>query len=1298
MKVFYSLTLTVFLNFLVNAQKISLEWQGSTTTDYGVYKNSVPFFKNAGYNHIGNTITITVNQDAGTALSVKNMVWQQVSKADVYSLDPGLFPENERFSTDLIYDADTNKYKQRVTAETFKRSNGQIFRLSSFEIVPEESNAALGNRLAEPAPGTSENPLKEGTFYKIKVDKSGIFKITSKFLRDNGINPGSINPKNFRIYGNGGLMLPEDNRLEVVKNFQRNVNINYPALQENAIQVVGEEDGRWDENDYALFYAQGPNGFNVYGPNGNRRKETRSEPSGNFTNIYDDYAYYFITFDKGAGKRIAAQDSPLPAQLITRYDAYQYINEDKINLLRIGRLWLGDQISATKTITFSTSSPINAGDKPIFRARVAAYQASGNKMNFSVNGAASSQTASASNYSLLSFSGQLENASGNQFNFTFSPDISTNPNGKFFLDYAEIQYKENLEFNGGQLPFRYYAAAEGKGTLYGFSIARAQDIEQVWDVSDITNAKRKVNKAAGSTFDFGYSADSKFFNNEFIAFKNSAAFAPTFVGKVENQDLSSKVLNYVIITTPQLIPQAERLAKYHRDTENFSAEVVDINKIYNEFSSGGKDITAIRNFTSRLKKNGDLKYVFILGDTSYDFKGKIDKNSDIIPAFQSEDSSDYASSFVTDDYYGMTGEQANLVNYTIPDIPVGRLPAANGAEAKLLIDKTLAYYNALPNQSTPFGDWKMNLDIVVDDDLPSYNPPSGTPFHTTVENAIKEVFENTADKPEYHIRKLYLDAFPAVNTAAGQQYPAVNQKISTDLNNSLMVMYFGHGGVNGWAQERVLTADDIRNFNNYNSLYSRFPLVSTITCEFALWDDPQTFSAGEQVMKHSSGGAAAMLTSSRALPIIYGEEFVPILLKQLFQLENGDFKTLGDAFLAAKKLYAGNQTNHFRTNLLGDPAMKLTRPKNRIVLDALPQQLRGLDFVKIGGKITKTDGTTDTSFNGKATVVVYDKKTTKNTLNNDKDLLPVLTYQEEGSPIVKASTTVTNGVFLAEFYVPKDINFDAGQGRILAYADNRQYDAVANQKITVGGVNPDGINDSKAPGINLYMNNTNFADGGVTNQNPTLLACLTDESGINSTGSGIGHDITVVLDGEVINTKVLNDFYSAGEGNGCISTNLKDYQKGSVMYPLRNLSPGQHQLVFKVWDINNNSSTATLNFVVKQDGDEKLTINRLLNWPNPFTNKTYIQFEHNCTGVLEVNTQIYTITGRLVRNLTNTVGTESHLQGFRIPKNAIEWDGTDDYGDTVAKGTYIYKVTARGAESGKCSGTATAVEKMVLLK
>ena len=1320
MKFKFYIVIFCFLSVLGLAQKIVLNWDGVKEIDRGESgKSSYPFFSN--YSHLteNNTVFASLNVKTNNQIDIDQLQWQELSSKDKGDLSINYVSESPKINVAYFFNASENAQSANIIIETLKKENSKIYKLVSFNITPTNKKPSDRDNKGDLKYGSSENPLKSGTFYKIKVDKSGVFKITRQFLQQNGINPNSVNPKNLRIYGNGGLALPEYNK-----------DGRYNALQEDAIQVVGEDDGVWNDGDYALFYAQGPNGYNLYNTNngkGFKRKEHRDDASNNFINIYEDNSYYFLNFDTGPGKRISTVDNTLPTTLITRYDDYQYINEEKFNLIKLGRIWVGDVISGSREITFTTRTPMRTGDPILFRTQAVGYHAQSAKLKLDINGTSFEQSVRSdakNNFEGLRYSGTLTNQTGNSIKLTYTPNTGANPNGIFYFDYAEVQYKQDLSYNDAQMNFRDFGIVEGSNSLYGFSVTNASGIEQIWDVSDVTNPKKITNKnSQNSTFNFGYLASSTNFNNEFTAFKNSAAFEPGFVGRIDNQDLSALTnVDYLIITQPAYISQAERLASYHRS--KFNVQIVDVNKIYNEFSSGGKDITAIRDFVTRLNTSSHpLKYVLLIGDTSYDFKNRIANNTDVIPSYQSEISSDVENSFVSDDYFVLTSEQNvssnSLVNIYqfAPDLPIGRLPADNVQEAKVMIDKTLAYYNALPGQSNPFGEWRMKMDFVADDDYELANVPEGIPgpFHYLVDYAINQNFTAT-NKPEYNIKKLYLDAFTAVTSAGGQRYPQINQAITNDVGNSLFLFYFGHGGINGWAQERVLTSTEVQGFNNFSSVYSRFPLVSTITCEFTLWDEPSTNSVGEQMIKHTTGGAATLITSSRAITVNYGKKFTSIFIKKLFELNptTDDFSTIGDAHLAAKKEFYNTQgygadINTLRVNFLGDPAMKLNRPKRLLTIDNInqpdPDKIRALDFITIKGRVLKADGNVDNTFNGRVVINIFDKKVNKETLNNDKDsnLLPVMKFTEEPSAIVKASGQVENGNYTVKFYVPKDINYEVGTGRVLAYAENfldakvNAYDVFSNQVQKIGGINPDGINDSEAPSVNLYMNNINFANGGITDQNPMLLACVKDNMGINSTGAGIGHDITFILDGNVVNTTSINDYFTSGDSNGC-SSNLEDYQKGSVTYPLKSLSPGEHQLTFKVWDINNNSTTSTLNFVVKDETDQKLVVNRLLNWPNPFTNKTYVQFEHNCDDILDVNVQIYTITGKIVRTLSTTVANEKFLQGFRTPRQAIEWDGKDDFGDTVAKGTYIFKIFARSQNQEKCSGSATAVEKMVLLK
>ena len=329
---------------------------------------------------------------------------------------------------------------------------------------------------------------------------------------------------------------------------------------------------------------------------------------------------------------------------------------------------------------------------------------------------------------------------------------------------------------------------------------------------------------------------------------------------------------------------------------------------------------------------------------------------------------------------------------------------------------------------------------------------------------------------------------------------------------------------------------------------------------------------------------------------------------------------------------------------------------------------------------------------------MYEKPETKTILSQSD--WAGKTFETENKTIYKGIGKVEKGEFTIQFYVPKDINYELGNRKIKFYAWDEKdgKDASTLKTITIEGINEEGLNDDERPQGKLYMNNLHFANGGITDRSPYLVGCLTDNSGINATGSSIGHDIVATLDGKVQDAYVLNEYYDGGDANPCINKNFEDYQKGQVMYQLKNLELGQHTVNLKFWDINNNSNTVTLDFVVMENGTGQLHIDKLLNWPNPFTKNTFFHFEHNCDSELDVMVQIFTISGKLVKTIRKTVSAEPFREGYRTGKYAIEWDGLDDFGDKIGKGVYIYKVNVKGVDDTVCKGSATAVEKLVILK
>lgn len=1293
---------TLFFLFIsallaVNAQTVNIEWEGAR--DYSInFEKSVklPFYKNKGY-AVKNNLPLFIhleNVGGMGKVTIQNVQYSLLDSSERGQLNVSEIPSELQYTARISRGGDD--YYLAVQMIPFVKEGSQIKKVTSFQVINQQGVPPDYQPEDTYDPAT-QSVLRTGAWYKIKIKKSGVFRLDKTFFDQNGI-PTNFDPRTLKIYGNGGKMLNENPG-----------DFRYGALQENAIQFNGQDDGSFDNGDFILFYGQGPHDWN-------RTAGVTLENLSHRFNIYSDEAFYFITFGGQNGKRVQNVDIPgNPVQTFNQYHEYVFYEKDSINLNQTGRQWGGEMFNLEPSQTFVLNGAASASGQVLAKYRLIGKDAGNTTYQINVNGSPAGNGVFPPHASLQNFNPvdgqQAITTSGPSFTFNINIGDSSNPSALIFLDYLEVKYLANLSFNNSQMQFRRLEDLND-GSVYGFSLSGAP---RVWNISDITTAMN----VSGSGGLYKYQSNSPYFQNEFIAFNESAAFTEIeFAGSVGNQNIRALTdVDYAIVVHPDYLSEAARLANFRQLNDGVKVAVVTTEQVYNEFSSGAQDISAIRDFFKHLRDTGSpLKYTLLFGGASYDFKNRILNNSHFVPAYQSFDSKvlneDGANTFVTDDFFTMlddtdiiiapntSGEYKTGVDFQM-DIAVGRLPANNHAEAKVMVDKTIAYYEKQPNQGTSFGDWKTKFYLVVDDN----DPGAGNAFHTLLENATAQFIENNIKYAT--VRKLYLDAFPAMGTSGGQRYPQVNQGIANafDLGSALIV-YFGHGGPRSWSQERVITYEEINNFSNFSGLYSRLPVVLTITCEFTVWDVPEIASAGEYMFKNPIGGAVLMLTTSRPIHTDYGKDFNEVIIEKILEVNGDVYVPLGEALRRAKVQHPDASANHYSVNLLGDPMLSITRPPRDIRItkingedaDTFDGILRALDFVEIEGEVLNVNGTgKDFSFNGKANATLFDKPINKSTLNNDGNI-DVLNYQEQVNAIFKGGTNVTNGNFKFQFYIPKDINYEIGNGKLTVYAHNNVTDAVTTKTVRVGDQNPNGLNDDDGPAIGLYMNNLNFVDGGITDRDPYLLACLVDSTGINTSGIAIGHDITGILDGNVEGTYVLNEYYEGGDNNPCTNPQVLDYQKGQVMYKLSRLALGNHQIVFKAWDINNNSSEQTLDFVVMEDGSDHIYIDKLLNWPNPFTNQTYFHFEHNCDTELDVMVQIFTISGKLVKTIRQTVSAEPWREGYRTGRFAIPWDGLDDFGDKIGKGVYIYRVTARGVDSELCKGSATAIEKLVILK
>lgn len=1125
---------------------------------------------------------------------------------------------------------------------------------------------------------TNNSVLATGNWFKIAVKEEGIYRLNADFLRNLGIDLNNLNPRNIRVYGNSGLPLPQNNQ-----------DVRFDDLQENAIQVIGEGDGRFDNSDFVLFYAAG---------NTKWKKNPNNPYFEHQKNVYTDSSYYFINVDKGLGKRVnlVNNNSLTPNYTSNEFNDYQLYEKDIYTLVtssvKSGRVWYGEDFEFSNSRNFDFNSTGIVPNSQVYiktnmalRANVSStasvrvnnqqlynLQANALALNFETDFARTAQSVATLN----------SNAIGNSLSVNINYN-KPNSTANAWLDYIEVNLKRQLNFSQNFLKFRdLNSVADGRVTQ--FTINNMSSLVQVWDVTNRFEPSQQSLNLLGSTATFIATTNSI---KEFIAFNPSSFKEPVTLGRVLNQNLHAlSQADMIIVSDPQWFNEARRLGEFRKAEQNLSFHVVTPQQIFNEFSSGGNEATAIRDFMKmfydRAAFNPALtpKYLLLFGKGSFDNRKIKFKENNFIVTYQSENSVSPTQSYTSDDYFGLLDDVEGdfpedfVNNPGLLDIAVGRISVKSNAEAKAVVDKLIAYADR-----TSFGDWRNQFAIVADDE--------DNNLHLNQAEANANLIALRTSNP--NIDKIYFDAFQQESAAGGNRYPEVEEALNQKVNSgALLINYTGHGGESGWAEERVLTLNSINSWNNPNNL----PIIFTATCSFSRWDDPEVTSGGELALIKEKAGVPGLFSTTRIVFASYNFDLNQSFLRAMFDpaLQNKRV-TFGEVFKAAKNNNIGGLNINSRNfTLLGDPSTLFPIPINKIATTSINNKtLNNLDTLQAGqrvnikGIITNENGVKLNNFNGFIYPSIFDKPNIINTLGQDRQINGsyVQSFSQQKNIIYKGKASVTNGDFSFDFIVPKDINLQVGKGKLSFYADNGLVDATGNfVDVNIGGIDANLNNDATGPEINIFLNDEKFVSGGITNTNPTLLVKLRDESGINTTGIGIGHDIvaTISYQNQKDQTIILNEFYQA---------TLDSYQEGVVTYPLSNLAPGLYSLKLKAWDVFNNSSEQTVSFEVKPT--EKLEIAHLLNYPNPFTTRTSFQFEHNQPNQdLEVQINIKTISGRLIKTINQAVNST----GNRV--NDIFWDGRDDYGEKIARGVYIYELKVRSIVSGN---TMQKTEKLVLL-
>ncbi|MGZ3865386.1 MAG: type IX secretion system sortase PorU [Bacteroidia bacterium] len=1172
----------------------------------------------------------------------------------------------------------TSKIEKLISYNIQWQSTGEA------AITSQRNNSSLHTNSYAPS-----SVLASGKWYKIGTTANGIYKIDKALMNKLGIDIGSggIDPRNIQIYGNGGEILSEDN-----------ADFHYDDLIENAVYSQGETDGIFDDNDYILFYGQAPGKWKY---NGGKTATMRYVYNKHY---YADTTFYFLTIGTSQGKRIQTS-APVTGTnyTVTSFDDFQLHEVDGANLVKSGRELFGENFETTGSYNFNFNFPglVNKDTvwvKTNVLGRRVDLTGSIDTCYYDVYFPGSSYKVKTPttcpaydcdvgremvNDGTHHF---IDSAGSSNIGITVSKSF---PDEAGWLNYIWVVARRALTMAGNQMTFRDYRSI-GPSNISQYNLQSNNPNLKIWNVSDMFNITEMQTTYASGTYGFSLATDSL---KQFVAFNNTGFLIPSYSGEVANQNLHAiPTKDYIIVTHPMFKSQAQRLADLHAEKEKYTYAIVTPEEIYNEFSSGLQDITAIRQFVRMQYKNATTttpKYLLIFGDASYIQKDmNTGSNTNFVPVFETQSSASFISSKCSDDFYGFLDDNEGVISWggrpgtgDAIDIGIGRLPVHSSAEADAVTNKIISYYaRKVPSTSCCDGvsanaeDWRNWVCLIADD----ANPGSG--WERTFIQQSDNFAAAIGNNKRYNVDKIYLDAYQVVSVPGGRRYPDVVTAIDNRIARGALIMgYSGHGGELGLAHEEVITVNQIQNWTNINNM----PLFFTATCEFSRFDDPARTSAGEYIIINGNGGGIGLFTTTRLAyatdgPTL-GNNFYPTAVNPL---SNGNYPAMGD--IIRKTKFLAPDFLHFA--LLGDPATKLSYPKenttttqinSHITVTGVYDTLKALGKYTVTGFISDTVGNKVSSFNGTMYPTVFDKSVKLTTLDNGQNGFTD-TFRLQKNAIYRGKTSIKNGDFSFSFIVPKDIFYNNGIGKISYFAQGDTIDAAGYySNVIVGGTSDNPISDNQGPGVKLFMNTNQFVSGGITNDNPYIYAEITDSSGINTTGNGLGHDIVATLDANTSHAYVLNDYYQA---------DLNKYQSGKVKYQITNLSEGHHSLNLKVWDILNNSSLSSTDFVVAKSAE--VALEHVLNYPNPFTTSTKFFVEHNqaCDN-LTIEIQIFTITGHAVKTIQQTVLNE----GFRI--EGISWDGRDDYGDKLARGVYIYKITVKNDQGSK----ASKMEKLVIL-
>ncbi len=1105
------------------------------------------------------------------------------------------------------------------------------------------------------AHGQTPSVLSSGKWYKLSVQLDGVYKIDYSLLRKMGINPDQVDPGKIQVYGGVNGMLPQSNSSPRIS-----------ELKELSIFVKGGEDGKFNKGDYLLFFGQGPDSYQLIPSKG---------IFGYQNHLYTDKNFYFITLDRGVGRRMTDLESLTGNFPVSNeFDDFAYYETEQYNELHSGRDWFGEQFDTKTTYTIRFEIPgIMEGASIKLVSNVMAQSFNETSFQLSYNsvmiGVQKVPPIADAQYTpkgfevtdtLVTTSTIVKGSSQDNQDIQLKFVKAGTGRSVGYLDYLLLQTKRKLALYGDQTIFHSLRSLDQLVTR--FSIATMPIDGMVWDVTDPFNARvQQSTNGSGATTFAAPSASLR----KYIALSNKNYPLPVVEGEVLNQNLHGlSSVDFLIVSAPEFLSEAQRLASHRQSKNSLTSVVVTTTQVYNEFSGGKQDITAIRDLVKYLyNSNSGIKYLLLFGRGSYDYKNYLPYNKNFVPTYESRNSLSPLETYSSDDYFaflenneGNWGE--NPTEDHTMDIGVGRMPVKKIEEAKTVVTKIIQYENQ------NWGDWRKEILFVADDG--DYN------IHQGQSDRMAEAIET--NHPEFNTQKIYVDAFQQKISKIGQVSPDATTALSNAVRKGVVIInYTGHGSEQQWMEERILNQVSLDKWKTA----SRYPLLITATCEFGRNDDPGLISTGELSLLKKDGGSIGLVTTARPVNSSTNFTLNQAFYQSLFTKDQYQFRRLGDVLRDTKNNSISGISNR-NFSLLGDPSMKLALPEAEvrvtqiINLSSGSDTLKGLSKIRLTGRVYR-NGLADAGYKGTVSIALHDKATSEKTKGDEN---PPFAFKGRDNAVFHGQASIRDGQFEIEFIIPKSINPAVGSGKISLYAfsETNGNDVTGIQApIKIGSLEKLPGTDSKGPTIELYMGDTTFVDGGLSGSNSRIVAILSDDNGINTSNFVPQDNITAIVDDTL--TFTLNKYYQSDVDNP---------KRGKVSYPVDDMKPGLHHLTLRASDTFGNIASTSISFSVSDQPG--IQIEQWISYPNPVTSSATFHFKHNRSGEdLEAVVTVYDQLGQQMVSNTYLVNGSAYQVDLPV------WDATTGSGTKLTGGLYLLKLSIRSLLDGSKNEKITKV-------